>query len=198
MVASRAFPLFWGVLLATALAWGSDSEPSLGVGGAGPQALRWQQPLLWHYNPQNEPQWLEPGEGLALFTEAARLWEPCGVQIDYAGVSALPAGTMDNQNVMGWRAFKQPQLRGLTVRRQVLGNLAEADVMISASNPQLINRRLLRKVILHEFGHALGLIHSPDCTSVMSSATECFRPTFLLPQQPVQSDWEQCKIRYEK
>jgi hypothetical protein len=183
-----------GVLAISAFAAtaGGPQEP------ASREVIGWRQEVFrWHYNPANEPGWLEPGEGLALFQEAARQWAPCGPAIDFMGPSKLPAGTMDRVNVMGWREFSAPGMRGLTWRRHAGAAIQEADVGINNRQPQLQVRTLLRKVVIHEFGHALGLVHAEDCRAVMSFGAACGHvPLSRLPQQPSESDWGQCRLRY--
>jgi hypothetical protein len=160
--------------------------------------MAWREGVfIWAYNPAGEPDWLEPGEGFALFQDAARQWAPCGPVIQFAGQSDAQPGQADRINVMGWRDFSAPGLRGLTTRRQLEGALLEADVAINARQRQLQNRTLLRKVVYHEFGHALGLVHADDCRALMSFGANCSHiPLDRLPQQANGSDWAQCKQRY--
>jgi hypothetical protein len=162
-------------------------------------ALRWSEALYrWHYHRAAEPAWLDPGLGLHLFQSAAALWAACGVRIEYAGVTELAAGRADGANTAGWAPL-QAGLRGLTTLRRKGAALLEADITINAANAQLrASPALLRKVVLHEFGHALGLVHSPDCTDVMSFGGACRQVLPAdLPQRPAAGDLRQCSERYQ-
>jgi len=151
----------------------------------------------WHYSRAAEPAWLEPGMGLHLFRSAAARWAACGVHLEFAGETELPAGHLDGVNVAGWATKLAPAMRGITLKRSAGRALREADVAINAANRQLrASPELLRKVILHEFGHALGLVHSKDCSDVMSFGGECRIPMRELPQHPAPGDLTQCAARY--
>ncbi len=167
---------------------------------SGPEAaLRWTPATFrWRYSSALEPQWLAPGAGLALFRRAAEHWKNCGVNIEFAGETAQTPQTPDGVNVLGWAASMAPGMRGITRRRSRGPELLEADILIAAGNPEFRSApELLSKVITHEFGHALGLVHSPDCRDVMSFGANCRGiPPERLPQQPAPGDLAQCRIRY--
>lgn len=159
---------------------------------------RWKERTYrWHYSRADEPGWLERGTGLYLFRAAAARWAACGVQLEYMGETHHPAGQLDGVNVAGWATNLPRRMRGITLKRSVGPALVEADVAISVVHAELrASPQLLSKVILHEFGHALGLVHSSDCTDVMSSGEVCRVPARALPQHPSARDLEQCLLRY--
>jgi Matrixin len=166
---------------------------------ARPAAVRWTDPVYrWYYNRGSEPAWLEPGLGLRLFQSAAALWADCGVHIEYAGETELPVARIDGANVAGWAPLQAPGLRGITRMRRKGTALLEADIAINSVHPQLrASVELLRKVVLHEFGHALGLVHSENCNDVMSIGAACRHiPPAALPQRPAEGDLLQCIERY--
>jgi hypothetical protein len=177
---------------------GDDSGPGM-VQQSAPANLHWADRIYrWHYNDALRPDWLPPGAALDLFRAAAGMWQACGVALEFAGETVLPAGRMDGTSVVGWSATLPRGHRGLTLRRSARELLAEADVMISATNPELrASPELLRKVVMHEFGHALGLVHSTDCADVMSFGSACRGiPPANLPSRLAQGDLVQCANRY--
>lgn len=186
--------------LAALLAAVSGLAAAQGSGEQVPEGpWRWTDATYrWHYSRAAEPAWLEHGMGLHLFRSAAALWAACGVRLEFAGETDLRAGKMDGVNVAGWATTLPPAMRGATVKRRARSALVEADVAINSANLQLrASPELLRKVILHELGHALGLVHSSDCTDVMSFGADCRVPARELPQQPAAGDLAQCAARYD-
>jgi hypothetical protein len=190
------------LLGAAALATGAARAADAGSDGESAPAqrvLRWTGgKYVWHYSRALQPGWLEPGLGLRLFHAAAQAWKVCGLSIEFAGETDLPAGRMDGANVVGWAASMRAGMRGLTLRRQAAGALLEADVAINGANRELRSSPdLLRKVVLHEFGHALGLVHSQDCADVMSFGAWCRgMPHRDLAREPAAGDLAQCARRY--
>ena len=155
----------------------------------------------WNYSNFNEPEWLREGEGLALYKQAAEAWKDCGLKIEFKGLISSPAKRNDQSNSMGW-AKLPPNFRAITLRKSMQRSLklSEADVVTNVSNKDIEgNYLLLSKVIMHEFGHALGLVHSERCDDVMSSAKDCgIRIASPPPQHPTQNDMNQCAARYKK
>ncbi len=190
--------LRWARVLAALLllpgpAGASDEAPS---GAAG--SWRWEeQAYRWYYSRDGEPAWLERGLATALFLSAADAWAACGVRREFAGETARAAGAMDGVNVAGWSSLMPRSLRGLTTKRRAGAALLEADIAINGRSAELrASPELLFKVILHEFGHALGLVHTPECRDVMSYGGKCRIPNSELPQRPGAGDLAQCAARY--
>jgi hypothetical protein len=149
----------------------------------------------WYYNPQGEPPWLA-GEGRKRVEEAIEAWSPCGVRFEFAGETRQPPGVRDGRNVIGWDAGLAPGQRAITkIMMKRGGKAAEKDVAFNPSRAEFRRHpRLLRKVMMHELGHVLGLKHSPDCRDVMSLGADCrgVDPDEL-PLAPTGNDLERCR-----
>ncbi|MBT8606638.1 matrixin family metalloprotease [Polynucleobacter paneuropaeus] len=170
-----------------------SAEPSNSV------LFRWpnHSPFRWHYSNLNKPSWLSDGQAKTLFTNAAKAWSECGVMINYGGEMNEEPGNPDANNILGWSNLP-PRIRGFTYRKQRAGDLISVSIIINNENDDIKNNPvLLQKVVTHEFGHALGLVHSRGCQDVMSSAATCgSNPNFTPPTTPTENDLIQCKLRY--
>ena len=164
-----------------------------------PVSLHWaERAYAWHYNPLHEPDWLNEGEALAMIREAAAAWEACGVALPYAGPSDKPPGVMDGENVIGWNLDGLAYSGWTSWRARRNGQAIEADVILyaniySAYRAKGIDARLeLRKSIVHEMGHVLGLPHSdqPGDAMIVKMRT---RPEWRLPSD---NDIARCRGLY--
>lgn len=151
----------------------------------------------WFYNPAHQPSWLGASEAQAMVSEAARQWGRCGVRMEFLGDTDQPPGAMDGANVVGWRDLPGG-MRGITQGRASAGRLLERDIAFAPQRPEFErNPRLLRKVLVHEFGHAIGLTHSGRCGDVMTLGADCPGvPPSQLPLAPTPNDLARCAALY--
>lgn len=162
--------------------------------------LHWSPPIFrWAYNPAQAPYWLTDKTAFALVERAVQAWEDCGPVLKFEGPTQRAAGAIDGVNVIGWSSDLDRAQRGLTRGRSLQGGiLLERDVLINAQREEFRRfPRLLQKVITHEVGHALGLIHAQACTDVMSSGAICpASDPRTLPLMPTSGDMAACRVRY--
>lgn len=153
---------------------------------------------VWRYNPANEPVWLNEGEALAMIREAAVKWAACGVTLRYAGLSDKSPGSMDGKNVIGWKNDGQHYSAWAAWRTRRSGQALEADVTLYANifngyRDKGMDARLeLRKSIIHELGHVLGLTHSDQRGDAMMVKVRT-QPGWVLPSD---NDISRCRTLY--
>lgn len=162
--------------------------------------FRWPgSEFSWGYSQKDEPNWLDHEAGLVLFKNASLAWEACGIKIKFRGIDPKKVTPNDHINTVGFAKLSS-RVRGLTLRQRLQGTffIKEADIVINTENNDIRNNStLLQKVVTHEFGHALGLNHSENCSDVMSSAAECGRRIANPPPlNPTANDLAQCALRY--
>jgi len=138
----------------------------------------WPQGLHWRYNSADAPGQLGGNESatVQLIADAAAKWTAvCGVRIIYDGeTSTVPRtvvnGSPDGVSVVGWQDPGFGVQAATNVWSDVAANgdsvLIDSDVVLSPGT--VTTPALLASVITHEWGHAIGLGHSPVANTLMS------------------------------
>lgn len=129
--------------------------------------------LRWYYNHAGAPPLVSSARIVEAGEEAARAWAPCGVSITYLASTTAAPGVRDGMNVIGWgrglfNAVPFGDPGGMTLPWVEDGLAVEVDIVLV---PQTVRTAVeLRTVLMHEFGHAVGLAHSPKPGSLMSAS----------------------------
>jgi hypothetical protein len=174
-----------------AAAAAADGEPELAP-------LRGGE-LRWYYNHAGAPPLVSAARIIEAGNEAARAWAPCGVTITYLAPTGTAPGARDGMSVVGWardlyNALPFADPGGVALPWTEKGQAVEVDIVLV---PQTVRTAVeVRTVLMHEFGHAVGLAHSPQPGSLMSASGS---PDEMdAHPRPSRAELQRCRNLYRK
>jgi len=142
----------------------------------------WPATMFWNYNPAGAPaQFADPAVVAAAMQQAIGKWAAaCSIPASYAGVTGVsPENTVadgengslpDGINVVGWKATPAG-ISGYTVAfpgiaESGVNPIVDADVVVDPAKLPAIDQ--LSRLLLHEFGHVIGVAHAQFDSALMS------------------------------
>ena len=142
----------------------------------------WPATMFWSYNPAGAPvQFGDPSVVAAAMQQAIGKWAAaCNIPATYAGLTGVsPENTVsdgengslpDGVNVVGWKGTPAG-IAGYTVAFPGIAEggvnpIVDADVVVDPAKLPAIDQ--LSRLLLHEFGHVIGVAHAQFDASLMS------------------------------
>ena len=141
----------------------------------------WPSTLFWSYNPSGAPGQFPVSTVASVMQSAISKWRAvCNVDAAYAGTTTVvPENSIldqengpqpDQVNVLGWKPTPAG-IAGYTVgaaspASEGLWPIIDADVVIDPTKLPGISQ--LERLLLHEFGHVIGVNHSQFDSALMS------------------------------
>ncbi len=184
----------------------------------GTAVVHWEEESLVFRLGENIPPGIETSTVEDTLIEALRAWnaiECGGLDLRYQGLTPLPGATGDGTNTIEWLSSGWTELGysstapGITDVQYEKGEdglwrIVEADIYLNAddfdwihSGDGSVEERDILSVLIHELGHAIGLMHpcepdgvqgAPDCADDEAFAETTMYPIYSSGQAVLSSD----------
>ncbi len=139
------------------------------------QIVSWKSlvPVRFYFSKQVPEHWRE------LIKEAAESWKTLSgrqlIEIDFNSLDSA-APNNDRRNIIYWidSGMLLNYQQAITMTRWLKNQIIDTDILINSKdfvfyvqNPETYNSIHFKSLLIHEFGHALGLKHTTKTVSVM-------------------------------
>jgi hypothetical protein len=153
---------------------------------------KWSGTINWWYNPAGQPSYLTNTDAINALIAVTQQWSAvCGVKFAYQGLTSnkVYTGGCNGSTVVGWSPLSGGTVGYTHACYGGTGYFNEFDLALDNEQPLQINSvSMLKKVAIHEFGHAFGLGHTDVSPAVMTA--------MLSTGTPVPDDIAGCQSLY--
>jgi len=120
-----------------------------------------------------------------------------GLRIEYGDLLEARGEETPKPIVFEWSGALASNIRGITYLATVKGQIKKSTIKLNLRLFEDSNTiDIFKRVIAHEFGHAVGLIHTDDCDDLMAPGFLCgSTENFMIPRPRV-GDLKQCSLLY--